>query len=123
MADVAKYLLLIYGNEREWAAMPPGETAKLDAAHRAFQAAAERTTGVAVLDGHELEPPDVATTLRTDGAGRATTTDGPFLETKEELGGYYMLEADDLDGAIEIAAQIPATREGNGAVEIRPLGY
>jgi hypothetical protein len=72
-----------------------------------------------VTSGEWLAPPEAATTFRiSDGA--AVTTDGPFAETKEALGGYFMFEGDDLDAAIAVAAQVPATRFG-GAVEIRPL--
>jgi hypothetical protein len=69
--------------------------------------------------GAQLQPPSTATTVRVQD-GRTLTTDGPFAETKEALGGYYLLEADDLDTAIELAARIPAARMG-GAVEVRPL--
>jgi hypothetical protein len=72
-----------------------------------------------VTGGAELQPPDTATTVRVQD-GRTLTTDGPFAETKEALGGYYLLDADDLDAAIELAARIPAARLG-GAVEVRPL--
>jgi hypothetical protein len=69
--------------------------------------------------GAQLQPPSTATTVRVQD-GRTLTTDGPFAETKEALGGYYLLEAEDLDTAIELAARIPAARMG-GAVEVRPL--
>jgi hypothetical protein len=72
-----------------------------------------------VSGGAQLQPPETATTVRT-GNGDALTTDGPFAETKEALGGYYLVEADDLDAAVEIAKRIPATRMG-GAVEVRPV--
>jgi len=72
-----------------------------------------------VTGGAQLQPPDTATTVRVQD-GRTLTTDGPFAETKEALGGYYLLDADDLDDAIELAARIPAARLG-GAVEVRPL--
>jgi hypothetical protein len=72
-----------------------------------------------VTGGAQLQPPDTATTVRVQD-GRTLTTDGPFAETKEALGGYYLFEADDLDAAIELAARIPAARLG-GAVEVRPL--
>ena len=66
-----------------------------------------------------MQPPEAATTVRVQD-GKALTTDGPFVETKEALGGYLFLEADDLDAAIEVAARIPAARMG-GAIEVRPL--
>ena len=72
-----------------------------------------------VTGGGQLQPPSTATTVRVQ-EGRTLTTDGPFAETKEALGGYYLLEAEDLDVAIELAARIPAARLG-GAVEVRPL--
>jgi hypothetical protein len=73
----------------------------------------------AVSGGNQLQPGDTATTVRVED-GRALTTDGPFATTKEVLGGYYLLEADDIDAALEIAARIPAARLG-GAIEVRPV--
>jgi hypothetical protein len=67
----------------------------------------------------QMQPPETATTVRVED-GRTLTTDGPFVETKEALGGYLFYEADDLDAAIELAARIPAARMG-GAIEVRPL--
>jgi hypothetical protein len=72
-----------------------------------------------VLGAAQLEPPESATTVRVEN-GSTLMTDGPFANTKEILGGVYLLEADDLDRALEIAARIPAARLG-GAVEVRPL--
>jgi len=72
-----------------------------------------------VTGGAQLQPATTATTVRVND-GRTLTTDGPFAETKEALGGYYLLEAADLDDAIEVAARIPAARLG-GAIEVRPL--
>jgi hypothetical protein len=72
-----------------------------------------------VTGGAQLQPPATATTVRVDD-GRTLTTDGPFAETKEALGGYYLYEAPDLDAAIELATRIPAARLG-GAIEVRPL--
>jgi len=69
--------------------------------------------------GEQLQPSSTATTVRVDG-GETLTTDGPFAETKEVLGGFYLYEADDLDSALEVAARIPAARMG-GVVEVRPL--
>ncbi len=69
--------------------------------------------------GAQLQPAESATTVRVQN-GSTLTTDGPFAETKEALGGYWVLEANDLDAAIEFAARIPAARMG-GAVEVRPL--
>jgi hypothetical protein len=72
-----------------------------------------------ISGGAQLQPAMTATTVRVQD-GATLTTDGPFPETKEALGGYYLLEAEDLDAAIELAARIPAARLG-GAVEVRPL--
>jgi hypothetical protein len=72
-----------------------------------------------VLGSEQLQPPESATTVRVED-GRTLTTDGPFADTKEILGGLYLLEAENLDRALDIAARIPAARMG-GAVEVRPL--
>jgi hypothetical protein len=114
---MAKYLVLIYGDEQQWAAMSTDERKKLDAAHRSFSEAA----GARVLGAAELEPAAVATTLRTDSAGQLSITDGPFLETKEAAGGYYLLEAADLDEVIKLASGLYEVSAGHSGVEIRPL--
>lgn len=72
-----------------------------------------------VTPGPWMQPPDTATTVRVRD-GETLTTDGPFVDTKEALGGYLLFEANDLDAAIELAARIPAARYG-GAIEVRPL--
>ncbi|MEV8436043.1 YciI family protein [Actinosynnema sp. NPDC051121] len=72
-----------------------------------------------VFAGRRLEPADTATTVRAAG-GELLLTDGPFADTKEIFGGFYLVEADNLDVAVELAARIPAVRMG-GSVEIRPL--
>jgi hypothetical protein len=72
-----------------------------------------------VTSGAQLQPPETATTVRVDD-GNTLTTDGPFVEIKEAIGGYFLLEADDLDAAIELASRVPAARMG-GAVEVRPI--
>ncbi|GAB3893479.1 YciI family protein [Kibdelosporangium lantanae] len=110
---MAKYLLMIFGDEQAWGPMSEQEREDHEAAHAAFRAAA----GDAVLGGHELMRSSTATTLR---AG-PTTTDGPFLETKEVLGGYYVIEAPDLDAAIAITGRLPEVSAGHGGVEIRPI--
>jgi hypothetical protein len=114
---MAKYLVLIYGDERAWEARSPQARADNEAGHGRFAAAA----GGAVLGGGELMPTSTATSLRGTPAGAPTTTDGPFLETKEALGGYYLLEAPDLDAVIALAQQLPEVSEPHGGVEIRPL--
>jgi hypothetical protein len=72
-----------------------------------------------VIGGHQLHPADTATPVRVQD-GRTLTTDGPFIEMKEALGGYYLYEADNLDAAIALAARIPAARLG-GAIDVRPV--
>ena len=71
------------------------------------------------VGGAQLQPISTATTVRVEN-GETLTTDGPFAETKETLGGFYLFEADDLDAALEVAARVPAARLG-GSVEVRPL--
>jgi hypothetical protein len=114
---MAKYLLLIYGDEQTWDAMTPQERKDHEAAHTTFAA----NVGAKVLLGHELESTGTATTLRGTVDSRPTPTDGPFLETKEALGGFYLVEADDLDEAISFAGQLPEVRATHSGVEIRPI--
>ena len=114
---MAKYMLLIYGEVEQWNAMPPEQAEAHMAAHGTFQA----TAGSALIDGAELEQPPTATTLRSDGSGGISVTDGPFLETKEALGGYYVIEASDLDGAIKAASMLPEVQHSHSGVEIRPV--
>lgn len=109
-----KYMLLIHhGDQDFWERLSPEAQQSLPAEYKAI----EQTPGV--TPGVWMEPPATATTVRVDG-GRTLTTDGPFVEMKEALGGYLFFEAADLDAAIELAARIPAARHG-GAIEIRPL--
>ncbi|HEX4722486.1 MAG TPA: YciI family protein [Pseudonocardiaceae bacterium] len=115
---MAKYMILIYGDAQRWGAMSQQEENELHEAHRAFRA----TAGSRVLGGDELAPAPTATSLRTDGAtGKLVTTDGPFLETKEALGGYYLVEAGDLDEVIALAGRLYEVSAGHSGVEIRPL--
>jgi hypothetical protein len=79
--------------------------------------AINETSGV--TSGVQMQPPETATTVRVQD-GKTLTTDGPFVEMKEALGGYLFFEADDLDAAIELASRIPAARMG-GAIEVRPV--
>jgi hypothetical protein len=110
-----QYLLQIYSND----SMSTFDTLPEDgkAAVMGEYMAISGESGV--IGGAQLQPAATATTVRVQD-GRTLTTDGPFLETKEALGGYYLFEADDLDAAIELAARIPAARLG-GAIEVRPL--
>jgi hypothetical protein len=113
---MASYLLLIFGDAQRWAAMTDEQWKAHDAAHESFQAAAgSKIVGTAVL-----EPASMATTLRSAGADGVITTDGPFLETKEAVGGYYLLEASDLDEVIKLASLLPDVQVSHSGVEIRP---
>jgi hypothetical protein len=114
---MGKYMLLIFGDPAQWDAMTPEQGEAHDAAHSAFAAA----SGSKIFGGEQLEDATLATTLRSNGAGGVTTTDGPFLETKEVLGGFYLLEASDLDEAISLASMLPEVQAGHSGVEIRPV--
>jgi hypothetical protein len=111
---MAKYVVLIYetegtpGQERDPALQ--GEYAK----HWTF---IEKRKD-AIVAGEALQPTSTATSMRRNGAGEYAVTDGPFVETKEALGGFYLLDAPDLDAAIELAREIPAPQ---GGLEIRPI--
>jgi hypothetical protein len=106
---MAQYLVLIYEDEAGWEAGGP-KAEEGSAAHRAFGA---KYGGNAMVGGAALQPVATATTIR-DGV----VSDGPFAETKEVLGGYYLIEADDLDAALAIAKEVPAPF---GGVEVRPV--
>jgi len=112
-----KFMVLIYGDDTQWAAMTPEQQKAHDAAHVAFAAAA----GAAIIGGEELHPAPRATTVRRSRAGRVITTDGPFLETKEALGGYYVIEAADLDTVVALATQLPEVSADHSGVEIREI--
>ncbi|MBP0448991.1 MULTISPECIES: YciI family protein [unclassified Kitasatospora] len=112
---MAQYLILIYGDEASWAAAPQETLAEAHEDHRAFQ---ERNR-TAVLGGNALHFTETATSVRKDGSGGFAVTDGPFAETKEALGGYYLVEAADLDEAIGLAKQVPV--HFGGGVEVRPV--
>jgi hypothetical protein len=110
-----KYMLQIYLSEasEEFERLSEDEQKAITGEYLAI-GQAQGVTG-----GAQLQPPSTATTVRVDD-GRTLTTDGPFVETKEVLGGYFLLEVDDLDRAIELASRVPAARMG-GAVEVRPV--
>jgi hypothetical protein len=109
-----QYLLLIYENEKRWPNLPPPE---MGAEMKEYQTLGE-TFAKQIQGGNALQPTRTATTVRVRD-GKRLTTDGPFAETKEQLGGYYLVEARDLDEAINVAAKIPAARYGG--VEVRPI--
>jgi hypothetical protein len=111
-----KYLCLIYSNETLWANMPKAEADKVYGEYMAFTEDIRRSGHY--IDGNPLQPTRSATTIRSRN-GNASTTDGPFAETKEQLGGYYLIEARDLNDAIQVASRIPSVRVGS--IEVRPI--
>lgn len=111
-----KYLLQIYDDDSLLAQFRELSAEEQDAILGEFNAIREAP---GVLGGEQLQPAETATTVRVQG-GQVLLSDGPFIDAKEHLGGYYLVEADELDTALEIAARIPVARMG-GAVEVRPL--
>jgi len=114
-----KYILLIHQGDTptpgsdEWESLSDEEKGAVYAAYKALNETPGFTSGA------QMQAPETATTVRVQG-GRTLTTDGPFAELKEAIGGYCFFEADDLDAAIELASRIPAARMG-GAIEVRPI--
>jgi hypothetical protein len=110
-----KYLLQIYSNfaSDEFEQLPADKQEAIIGEY----AAIEQSPGV--IGGNQLQPVETATTVRVQD-GETLLTDGPFVDAKEHLGGYFLVDVDDLDRALAIAARIPAARMG-GAVEVRPL--
>jgi hypothetical protein len=110
-----KYMFLLYGEENTWAAMSDPERDAVLAQHGRL--AAELEAAGKKVGGEELAPGHTATTLRLDGS-EAVITDGPFAESREQLGGFYVFECADLDEALAWARKIPML---GGAIEIRPV--
>jgi hypothetical protein len=111
-----RYLCLIYENEKNWETMPQAESEAVMNEYFAFTADIQKSGKL--VAGEALQPTPTATTVRVRN-GKISTTDGPFVETKEQLGGFYLIEAKDLNEAIQIAAKIPSARYGG--VEVRPV--
>ena len=109
-----KYLCTIYDDETQWSDATPEQMAQVMAAYNAFGEEA----GDVIQGGEGLQPTSSATTVRVRD-GERVLSDGPFAETKEQLGGFYLLECDSLDQAIEWAAKIPGA--ATGSVEVRPV--
>lgn len=111
-----QYLLIIYDEEAKWAAMSEEESGKL------FQEYGQFTKDIIASGnfkaGEALQPISTATTVRVRD-GKTLTTDGPFAETREQLGGFYLIDAKDLDEAVAIAAKIPSAKVGS--IEVRPI--
>jgi hypothetical protein len=115
-----KYMLLIHQGDAPTPRDPDAwQRLSEDEQKAVYSAYQEINETPGVSPGLQLQPPDAATTVRVQD-GKTLTTDGPFVATKEALGGWLMFEADDLDAAIELASRIPAARMG-GAVEVRPI--
>jgi len=111
-----QYLLLIYGDESSWETLSEEDRGQIFQAYGTFTQ--ELQNSGAMVAGDALQPTETATTVRVQN-DEVLTTDGPFAETKEQLGGYYLIEADSLDEAIEWAAKIPGAR--HGSIEVRPV--
>ena len=111
-----KYLCLIYGEERLGAAMSKGDMDAMMAEYGAFSEGIRKSGHYTA--GEALHPSSTATTIRIRN-GKTSTTDGPFAETKEQLGGFYLITARDLNDAIQVASKIPGARMGS--VEVRPV--
>ncbi len=108
-----KYALLIYSKPGSHEALSEEDSRAVHGEYMAI------SNDARCLSGAQLQPVETATTVRVED-GRTLTTDGPFADTKEVFGGYFVWEADDLDDALEVAGRIPAARLG-GAVEVRPV--
>jgi hypothetical protein len=111
-----KYLLLIYENEAAFAGVPEAEQGRIFEEYMDYTRRIKKDGNY--ISGEALQPIATATTVRVKN-GKTVTTDGPFAETREQLGGFYMVEAKDLDEAIKLAAGIPASR--TGSIEVRPI--
>ena len=111
-----RYLCLIYSDQTHWTTMPKAEQDKLGAEYFAYTDSIQKSGHY--IGGNALQPTHTATTVRTRN-GKMSTTDGPFAETKEQLGGYYLINAKDLNEAIQVAAKIPGARIGS--IEVRPI--
>jgi hypothetical protein len=111
-----QYLLMIYRNEAELGAMTAADRQKMSAEYGVFTQSIIQSGNFKA--GDALQPTTTATTVRVRD-GKTLTTDGPFAETREQLGGYYLVEAKDLDAALAMAARIPGAK--TGSIEVRPI--
>ncbi|HUJ57627.1 MAG TPA: YciI family protein [Kofleriaceae bacterium] len=111
-----QYLLLIYDEENKWAELPQDQVQALMGEYNRFTA--ELKASGHMVGANRLQSVENATTVRVRD-GKTQVTDGPFAETREQLGGYYLIEAKDLDEATRIAARIPSARLGS--IEVRPI--
>jgi hypothetical protein len=111
---MTRYLFLIYGDETRDAEATPEQWQAMMDAHRAWGEKVE-ASGASIVGGEALQPTATATTVRSS-SGSPIVTDGPFAETKEALGGFYLIDAADLDAALALASSLPAE-----TVEVRPI--
>ena len=111
-----KYLCLIYSDEKQWESMSEADMQAVMGEYFAFTDAIKKSGHY--VGGEALKPTMTATSVRVRN-GKVSTTDGPFAETKEQLGGYYLIDARDLNDAIQVAAKIPSARMGT--IEVRPI--
>jgi hypothetical protein len=111
-----KYLCLIYDDEKQWQKFPKDVQDKYMAEYTAFGDSIKKSGQY--VGANQLQPSHTATIVRSRN-GKVSTTDGPFVETKEQLGGYYLIEAKDLNDAIQVASRIPSAR--SGSIEVRPI--
>jgi len=111
-----QYLLLLYANEHGWDSLPPAQQQQGAAAYKAYTEALQKSG--ALKGSNRLQPTSTATTVRNEN-GKAQVLDGPYADSKEQLGGYYLIEAPDLDAAIAWANRCPGA--GHGTIEVRPV--
>jgi hypothetical protein len=116
LEDGMKYLCLIYDEEKNMGAMSKSDADTMMSEYGAFTEGIKKSGQY--LGGEALQPVRTATTVRVRN-GKMSTTDGPFAETREQLGGYYLINARDLNEAIQVASKIPSARQGS--VEVRPI--
>ena len=111
-----QYLLMIYSQEGGWEKLTPAEQEQGMAAYNAYSAALKNAG--ALVNANRLQPTQAATTVRQTN-GKAQVLNGPYADTREQLGGYYLIEAEDLDAALSWAARCPGA--SHGVVEVRPV--
>ncbi len=111
-----KYLLMIYGNEAGESKVPEAEMKQMMAGYMAYSEALVKAG--AMVGGERLQPSSTATTVRIDG-GKTHVLNGPYAESREQCGGYYLIEAPDLDAALSWAARCPGA--SHGIIEVRPV--
>ena len=113
-----QYLILIYGDEKHFAAMSSADVQQMYAQYKQYST--DLAAAGVIRGGAELKPTSTATTVRVRN-GKTQLTDGPFAETKEQLGGYYIIDVPNLDEAVKWAARCPSAQ--GGSIELRPLGH